>query len=327
MDALAAYGSDDDDSIGSDPLSREVHARRGGKPLEHGERSRDEGTSAEAPETSAGGRVRSFPHVEGDFATHVRVPVEIPLGVRASLARALAEIVARAPALRPVGRDLPFSLSAATHDPEALLPEPGQTHMSVSRVFATRAKDHAGLHAALRRRLAATRPWTAAVGPGFKTFVNDERTSVFVALAVSSLPGGGDGWRERGSSGESPAQNGSFAETVRAVDAALASRGHARFYDDPDPHVSVLWAPLEAAAAARLGVVEAAARDVSRGTEGPASRGADAGTGFRFETRVDKVVCRVSGFPETTVWGRPGSLPPPSAPDAATRKRKPSSAP
>ena len=326
MDALAAYGSDDDDSIGSDPLSREVHARRGGKPLEHGERSRDEGTSAEAPETSAGGRVRSFPHVEGDFATHVRVPVEIPLGVRASLARALAEIVARAPALRPVGRDLPFSLSAATHDPEALLPEPGQTHMSVSRVFATRAKDHAGLYAALRRRLAATRPWTAAVGPGFKTFVNDEHTSVFVALAVSPLSRGDDGG-ERGSREESPAQNGSFVETVNAVDMALVSRGHAPFYDDPDPHVSVLWAPLEDAVPRRFGEIEAAARDVSRGTGPPPSPGTNAGTRFRFETRVDRVVCCVSGFSETTVWGRPGALPPPSAPDAAARKRKPVSPP
>ena len=185
MDAIAAYGSDDDAAIGVDASSREVQARSGDRHLEHGERSRD-GTSAEAPETSAGGRVRSFPHVEGDFATHVRVPVDIPLGVRASLARALADIVARAPALRPVGRDLPVSASAATHDPEALLPEPRQTHVSVSRVFATRAKDHAGLHAALRRRLAATRPWTAAVGPGLKTFVNDEKTSVFVARCRAS---------------------------------------------------------------------------------------------------------------------------------------------
>jgi hypothetical protein len=120
-------------------------------------------------------------------------------------------------------------------------------------------------------------------------------------------------------------EDGSFAETIHAVNAALAARGHAPFYDDPDPHVSVLWAPLEDAA--RLGVVEAAARDVSQGTETSASPGTSAGTRFRFETRVDKVVCRVSGFPETTVWGRPGSLPPPSAPDAATRKRKPSSAP
>jgi hypothetical protein len=98
------------------------------------------------------------------------------------------------------------------------------------------------------------------------------------------------------------------------VDAALASRGHAPFYDDPDPHVSVLWAPLEDGA--RLGDVEAAARDVSPGTP--------AGTGFRFETRVEKVVCRVSGFPDTTVWGRPATLPPP---DAAARKRKPPSPP
>ena len=217
-----------------------------------------------------------------------------------------------------------MSASAATRDPEALLPEPRQTHVSVSRVFATRAKDHAGLHAALRRRLAATRPWTAAVGPGFKTFVNDERTSVFVALAVSPLLSHDDD-REEGSVEDSRAKEGSFVETVRAVDAALASRGHAPFYDDPDPHVSVLWAPLEDAE--RLSVVEAAARDVSQGTETSASPGTSAGTRFRFETRVDKVVCRVSGFPETTVWGRPGSLPPPSAPDAATRKRKPSSAP
>ena len=324
MDAIAAYGSDDDDAIGVDASSREVQARSGDRHLEHGERSRD-GTSAEAPETSAGGRVRSFPHVEGNFATHVRVPVEIPLSARASLARALADIVARAPALRPVGRDLPVSASAATHDPEALLPEPRQTHVSVSRVFATRAKDHAGLHAALRRRLAATRPWTAAVGPGLKTFVNDEKTSVFVALAVSRVSVRDDGGEEGSRVQQSRVEDGSFAETIHAVNAALAARGHAPFYDDPDPHVSVLWAPLEDAA--RLGVVEAAARDVSQGTETSASPGTSAGTRFRFETRVDKVVCRVSGFPETTVWGRPGSLPPPSAPDAATRKRKPSSAP
>ena len=320
MDALAAYGSDCDDAVDVDASSREVHARSGGRHLEHGERSVD-GTSAEAPETSAGGRVRSFPHVEGNFATHVRVPVEIPLSARASLARALADIVARAPALRPVGRDLPVSASAATRDPEALLPEPRQTHVSVSRVFATRAKDHAGLHAALRRRLAATRPWTAAVGPGFKTFVNDERTSVFVALAVSPLSSHDDD-REEGSVEDSRAKEGSFNETVRAVDAALASRGHAPFYDDPDPHVSVLWAPLEDGA--RLGDVEAAARDVSPGTRAHASPGTPAGTGFRFETRVEKVVCRVSGFPETTVWGRPATLPPP---DAAARKRKPPSPP
>jgi hypothetical protein len=197
--------------------------------------------------------------------------------------------------------------------------------VSVSRVFATRAKDHAGLHAALRRRLAATRPWTAAVGPRLKTFVNDEKTSVFVALAVSRVSVRDDGGEEGSRVQQSRVEDGSFAETIHAVNAALAARGHAPFYDDPDPHVSVLWAPLEDAE--RLSVVEAAARDVSQGTETSASPGTSAGTRFRFETRVDKVVCRVSGFPETTVWGRPGSLPPPSAPDAATRKRKPSSAP
>ena len=155
--------------------------------------------------------------------------------------------------------------------------------------------------------------------------MNDEKTSVFVALAVSRVSVRDDGGEEGSRVQQSRVADGSFAETVHAVNAALAARGHAPFYDDPDPHVSVLWAPLEDAA--RLGVVEAAARDVSQGTGTPASPGTSAGTRFRFETRVDKVVCRVSGFPETTVWGRPGSLPPPSAPDAATRKRKPSSAP
>ena len=58
------------------------------------------------------GRVRSFAHVEGNFATHVYVPIELPRRCRKPLARALAAFRARMPSLQPCGGD---AISDTTH--------------------------------------------------------------------------------------------------------------------------------------------------------------------------------------------------------------------
>ena len=91
---------------------------------------------------------------------------------------------------------------------------------------------------------------------------------------------------------------------VRAVDEALDARGYPTFYRRPVPHVSLLWCPGEDAAAAEKAVAAVAAfADPSRVAPGEGDA--------RWTARVGRAACKVSGFPETTVWSRVEGLAPP----------------
>jgi len=320
MLALAGYGSDgEDDSDAASP--RGPPPRDGGHPIlgsPSKKRPRVSRESLPAPPpraTTAGGRVRSFPHVDGDFATHVFLPVSVPPGARALLARRLAACIARVPALRPVGRDAPTPPDARGDD---LIPR--DAHVSLSRVFATRANQREGVLASLRRALVAAEAFDVDVGPAFRVFVNDQRTATFLALEVRERRGGdrtspgvttreasdGDGGDARdGGDGDGDVVSvSSFAGLVRAVDAALAPAGCPPFYAHPAPHVSALWAPGDVRAEVDAAIARERASDPDPNREGEGARAS-------WTARVGRAVCRVSGFPEFTVWGRPpaGSLP------------------
>jgi hypothetical protein len=118
---------------------------------------------------------------------------------------------------------------------------------------------------------------------------------------------------------------------VNMVDAALSTHGLPPFYADPCPHVSLMWAPgdvqrqLEAlvselapAPAPELRQSRQGEGDdnghggVSSGSGGSRSRDISAGKALAWTAAVRRVVCRVSGHPEFTVWGRhEGGLAPP----------------
>ena len=88
------------------------------------------------------------------------------------------------------------------------------------------------------------------------------------------------------------------------MDAALAPAGCPPFYANPAPHVSALWAPGDVRAEVDAAIARERASDPDPNREGE-------GGGASWTARVGRAVCRVSGFPEFTVWGRPpaGSLP------------------
>ena len=198
--------------------------------------------------------MRSFPHVDGDFATHVFLPVSVP-GGRALLARRLATSIARVPSSRR-----PRRADAAGRGRFDLIPR--DAHVSLSRVFATRANQREGVLASLRRALAAAEAFDVDVGPAFRVFVNDERTATFLALEVRERGGGdrtspgvttqeasdGDGGDARdGGDGAGDGDGdvvsvSSFAGLVRAVDAALAPGGVSPVYADPAPRLCVVGA-------------------------------------------------------------------------------------
>jgi len=277
MDALLGYDSDDS------PVSRA--ASRDAPPDPKRPRLVDDPPD----DATSSGRVRAFTHVDGNFATHVYIPVDIPRRPRAALARRLAALVALAPSLRPVGRDAPPD---PTIDPDALVPD--HLHVSLSRVFPIRIDARTSLLAALRRALASLDAFHADVGPSFRVFLNDAQDTAFVALDVTPR----DSSRDRDDDDDHFDR---FRAMVRAVDEALDARGYPTFYRRPVPHVSLLWCPGKDAAAAEKAV--AAFADPSRVAHGEGDA--------RWTARVGRAACKVSGFPETTVWSRVEGLAPP----------------
>ena len=155
MDALlAAYdSSDDDERIGG------VGVGGGGDEEERprpAKRAREDGTNVDAGATDGSGRVRAFPHVDGNFATHVYVPLALSRSAewsrtRAELGDVLARIAARVPGLRPIG-DHGKMGDAATATSSFVVPD-GDLHVSLSHTFPIRAARRDGLFAALRRAL------------------------------------------------------------------------------------------------------------------------------------------------------------------------------
>ncbi|CAI5973294.1 unnamed protein product [Closterium sp. NIES-64] len=154
-----------------------------------------------------GGRVRTFPHVEGNFAVHVFIPVTIPASLQPLLQSHLRTAISALPALAPVDPD---SLKAAVAGVgggaataacgfgatvtgagagattatamHALVT--GEVHMTAARTVPIRFHQIDSLLSLLRLRLKPQKrfhlhldKWTA--------FVNDEKTRSFLALEAS----------------------------------------------------------------------------------------------------------------------------------------------
>ena len=294
MDALAAYGSDDDgdtDEPASSPVNGDDASKR--KRPRDGE---EDGRNDDAARASTSGRVRAFPHVQGNFATHVYVPLAVIdwTEARHELGDILAKLARAVPTLRPIGTingNLGEDCDSAFDAIASLVPD-GDLHVSLSHTFPIRAARKDGLLTALRRGLARdlATGWDALVGPNLEVFVNDARTTTFLALRVGTAspidpsPGTSPGT----ANARSP-----WKGAYSAVNGVMRERGYPQFYEDPKPHASFAWTP---------GDKEAELREAIEGL----------GLRSALTARVTRVAVKVSGQPEVTVWARAtGKLPPP----------------
>ena len=294
MDALAAYGSDDDgdtDEPASSPVNGDDASKR--KRPRDGE---EDGRNDDAARASTSGRVRAFPHVQGNFATHVYVPLAVSdwTEARHELGDLLAKLARAVPTLRPIGTingNLGEDCDSAFDAIASLVPD-GDLHVSLSHTFPIRAARKDGLLTALRRGLARdlATGWDALVGPNLEVFVNDARTTTFLALRVGTAspidpsPGTSPGT----ANARSP-----WKGAYSAVNGVMRERGYPQFYEDPKPHASFAWTPGDRDAELREAI------------EGLGLRSA-------LTARVTRVAVKVSGQPEVTVWARAtGKLPPP----------------
>lgn len=229
-----------------------------------------EGCQSGAAADARGGRVRSFAHVDGNFATHVRAPVG-----RESLSENVLDGV------EAMERAFPGLLRACVEAETREAETSGGSardrlaahgaHASLSRVFPVRWEEIKKVEGAVRRTLVTMDPFEV-VFDAFRVFVNDDGTRAFVAA----------GFKE----GSQSASKRAFVDAIERVNSALESLGFPRYYDDPDPHVSLLW--VAQASEETVDALRRAAKELK----------------LEWRLSVGRIVLDVSGLPDKLLWGR-----------------------
>lgn len=168
-------------------------------------------------------RVRSFPHVEGNYALHVYIPVYVPPTTRKELARFLKKVTALVPSLHAVDVDIP--LSGLLKD-EALLEQVvlgREFHISLGRTVPIRVHQINSMVSMLRQKLQFQRRYLINFNK-WEIFVNDDSTRTFMSLEVVA------------------AGLAQIRKQIQAVNEVYKLHNLPEFYKDPRPHISVTWA-------------------------------------------------------------------------------------
>ena len=293
MEAIVAcYASSDDGDLGCSEggdddgdVERELWLARGGE-------TTTTATTKDKPinNSSSVPRSRLFPHVEGNYAVHVYVPVCLI----DQQAQGAIELVSRvnsklqsssaAPALLALDRRLDPSSSTSSSSSSTSTPTT-TLHLSLSRCAPlTRPQWHAFLEA-LRECLAAEEPGFASKTislRGLAALANEHRATTFFVLGS-----------QRASCPSYPSSR-AVAALVRAVDAAASLSGMPPLRKPHEsefiPHVSLGWVAGDEAE--RVG--EAAAKEEREGGE-------EERVLHELSVPIERVVCRV-GKIEHVVW-------------------------
>jgi 2'-5' RNA ligase len=162
-----------------------------------------------------GGRVRSFPHVPGNFALHVYIPVTLSASIQANLAPYLQKAVSLFPDLKPMEDDELNSKQG--------FKEPGEFHISLGRTCPIRIHQADTMVHMLRQKMKGENRFPVEFS-SWEVFVNDDRTRTFLSLEVLAT-----GYGE-------------IKKQVSLVDDVYRLHSLPTFYKDPRPHISLAWA-------------------------------------------------------------------------------------
>ncbi|KAF8893690.1 hypothetical protein CPB84DRAFT_1710871 [Gymnopilus junonius] len=174
------------------------------------------------------GRIRSTPHVEGQFAAHVYVSLNLgrhsPMSrlykvVQAVLRDAKEEI----PALRDIW--MAKNENAKTGEDVTGEEPKKELHISLSRPIFLRAHQREDLKRAVRNIAKGSKSFIASFAT-FSELVNDEKSRTFLTLEI------GAGYHE-------------LRSLVNALTPALEAIRQQTYYEQPRFHASIAWALLE----------------------------------------------------------------------------------
>ncbi|KAF5456212.1 hypothetical protein F2P56_025717, partial [Juglans regia] len=168
-------------------------------------------------------RVRSFPHVEGNYALHVYIPVYIPSVPKKELTLFLKKLASLVPGLHVVDVDVPLnSLYKDDHKLEQVALG-REFHISLGRTVPIRAHQIDSVVAMLRQKLQFQKRYWIDFSK-WQVFVNDDHTRTFLSMEV--ITGGLAEIRKQ----------------IHSVNEVYKLHNLPEFYKDPRPHISLTWA-------------------------------------------------------------------------------------
>ncbi|KAH6790464.1 U6 snRNA phosphodiesterase-like protein [Perilla frutescens var. frutescens] len=168
-------------------------------------------------------RVRSFPHVEGNYALHVYIPVYIPASSRKEIALFLKRAAAAVNELHVV--DVDISLINLIKDDQKFdqVVLGREFHVSLGRTVPIRVHQRDSVVSMLRQKLQSHKRYWIDFD-NLEVFVNDDCTRTFLSFEVT-----GAGLAE-------------IKKQIELVNGVYKLHNLPEFYQNPRPHISVAWA-------------------------------------------------------------------------------------
>ncbi|KAL5569736.1 hypothetical protein UlMin_026311 [Ulmus minor] len=168
-------------------------------------------------------RVRSFPHVEGNYALHVYIPVCIPSTLKKELALFLKRVANLVPGLHVVDVDIPLEVLLKDDNKLEQVALGREFHISLGRTVPIRVHQIDSVVAMLRQKLQLQK-WYWIDFSKWEVFVNDDHTRTFLSMEVTAA-----GLAE-------------ITKHIQAVNEVYKLHNLPEFYQDPRPHISLVWA-------------------------------------------------------------------------------------
>ncbi|XP_057482780.1 uncharacterized protein LOC130769573 isoform X1 [Actinidia eriantha] len=186
-------------------------------------------------------RVRSFPHVEGNYALHVYIPVRIPPTPKKELAQILKKVSSLVPGLNAIDIDIPLNVLCSDDLKLEQVALGREFHISLGRTVPIRVHQIDSVAAMLRQKLQFQKRYLIDFSK-LEVFVNDDCTHSFLSVEVLRK-----GLTE-------------ITKQIQAVNEVYKLHNLPEFYEDPRPHISIAWASGDISDLLKRVVKEAAKR-------------------------------------------------------------------
>ncbi|KAA8539745.1 hypothetical protein F0562_026437 [Nyssa sinensis] len=168
-------------------------------------------------------RVRSFPHVEGNYALHVYIPVYIPTAPKMGMIQFLKKVTSLVPGLQVVDVDVPLNILCQDDHKLEQIALGREFHISLGRTVPIGVHQIHSVVAMLRQKLQFQKPYLIDFSK-WEVFVNDDCTRSFLSIEVIT-----GGFIE-------------ITKQIQAVNEVYKLHNLPEFYKDPRPHISIAWA-------------------------------------------------------------------------------------
>ncbi|KAK8606468.1 hypothetical protein V6N13_030750 [Hibiscus sabdariffa] len=185
-------------------------------------------------QTGQPSRVRSFPHIEGNYALHVYIPVLIPPVSKKEMGQFLKKVSSFVPALHVVDIDVPLDVLCKEENKLEQVALGREFHISLGRTVPIRVHQIDSVVTMLRQKLQfLKRTWfwsflLLQIGIGL-ILTNGRFSSMTINLAPLFHLVVTGGLTE-------------ITKQIQAVNEVYKLHNLPEFYKDPRPHISLAWA-------------------------------------------------------------------------------------